>query len=116
MEFFLASLNDPVAPQIPVTDEHVLVGRGPECRLRLTNTLVSRRHAEIWAAGDMLYLRDLGSRNGTVVNGEYVGRARELEYGDVVTFATESFVVRSAADGAREREEVESETCPQWQG
>ena len=115
MEFYLASLNDPVAPQVPVTDERVLVGRGPECRLRLTNTLVSRRHAEVWAAGDALYLRDLGSRNGTVVNGEYVGRARELEYGDVVTFATESFVVRAAADadGARERA---ASAMQQWWG
>lgn len=114
MEFYLASLTDPVEPAVPVTEDHLLVGRSPECQLRLTNSLVSRRHAEVWAAGDVLYLRDLGSRNGTVVNGEPVRRPRELEYGDVVSFGAESFVVRAAPADARTR--VKSGQFLQWRG
>jgi predicted component of type VI protein secretion system len=50
--------------------------------------LVSRRHAEMTLEDGVVHLRDLGSRNGTTVNGVSVGRvARRLDDGDELGFA-----------------------------
>jgi transcriptional regulator with PAS, ATPase and Fis domain len=47
----------------------LLVGKGPACELRLDDPLVSRRHAAIEIGAQSLRLQDLGSTNGTFVNG-----------------------------------------------
>lgn len=49
--------------------ERALVGVSPACTLRLTDPLVSRRHAALEVEADGLRVQDLGSKNGTVVNG-----------------------------------------------
>jgi hypothetical protein len=69
-----------------VLGEFVLsVGRLPECTITLADPNVSRRHAEIRPAGAGYRLIDLGSTNGTFVNGVRVTE-RDLVDGDVVTF------------------------------
>src|SRR5690606_3764857 len=45
------------------------------CELWVMDPSVSRRHAEIFMQGETVYLRDLGSSNGTWVNGQVVGPA-----------------------------------------
>lgn len=45
------------------------IGRGPACQLRLGSATVSRTHATIERRGGRLFLRDLGSTNGTIING-----------------------------------------------
>jgi Zn-dependent protease with chaperone function len=61
----------------------LLAGRGSSARLRLHDRAVSRRHFEVaWDAGGYV-IRDLGSNNGTFVNGRRVTSAR-LHDGDVV--------------------------------
>lgn len=60
-----------------------VIGRLDECDLPLTGANVSRRHAEITLA-DGLVLTDLGSTNGTLVNGERVEH-HHLQHGDIVT-------------------------------
>jgi len=50
----------------------VVIGRDPECHLRLENVGVSRHHALIEFAGDEYVLKDLGSSNGTYVDGETI--------------------------------------------
>jgi DNA-binding NtrC family response regulator len=47
----------------------VFIGTGPTCTLRLTDSLVSRRHVGFEVSGGQLRLRDAGSTNGTFVNG-----------------------------------------------
>jgi EAL domain-containing protein (putative c-di-GMP-specific phosphodiesterase class I) len=66
------------------------VGRNPGVSLRLDSDAVSKEHAEFFARGDALMLRDLGSRNGTLVNGEVVGEV-EVKDGDSLLFAREEF-------------------------
>jgi hypothetical protein len=46
-----------------------LIGRGPECNLRIASTEVSRRHCKIIVTDDTVLVRDLGSSNGTFVDG-----------------------------------------------
>jgi DNA-binding NtrC family response regulator len=54
----------------------LLVGKGPSCEVRLDDSAVSRRHAAVELAGPFLRLTDLGSTNGTWVNGVAVVEAR----------------------------------------
>lgn len=58
--------------RMPVTGAPLQIGRAPECGLVLKDTQVSRRHARLQARGGVLVLTDLGSTNGTRVNGHRV--------------------------------------------
>jgi hypothetical protein len=60
------------------------IGRAPECEVRLADTSVSRRHAEVRATGDGWSVADLGSTNGTKVNGAVVTE-RKLKDGDTIS-------------------------------
>ena len=62
-----------------------LVGRDSECALRVAGVDVSRRHARLVCEDGELFLSDLGSRNGTFVNGVRVTTSR-VKAGDVVRF------------------------------
>jgi predicted component of type VI protein secretion system len=59
----------PQGKTIPVTSTRFLIGRSEACRLRPNSELVSREHAELLVRADAVLLRDLGSQNGTWVNG-----------------------------------------------
>ena len=69
------------------TSGEIVIGRSSELDMVLVEDMVSRRHAKITAKGDELFLQDLGSTNGSFVNGEKVERAR-LEEGDRVLIGT----------------------------
>ena len=60
------------ARRVPVTGAQLRIGRAPECELVLKDSRVSRRHARLQARGGVLVLTDLGSTNGTLVNGHRV--------------------------------------------
>jgi signal transduction histidine kinase len=64
---------------------HLVIGRTRSCGLRIDRSEVSRRHAELLLDGGRYLLRDLGSRNGTFVNGDRVTE-RELAFGDRIAF------------------------------
>ena len=55
-----------------VKDEPLVIGRLPECDVVLNDPNVSRRHAELYRQGADVVLQDLGSTNGTKVNGGIV--------------------------------------------
>jgi len=76
--------------RIGVGSEPLTIGRMPDCAVALADPNVSRRHAEIRRDGDRVYLIDLGSTNGTRVNGVPVHQ-RQLADGDVVTVGITAF-------------------------
>ena len=57
----------------------LLIGRSEECALRLADTAVSRCHPLLEQTATTLLIRDLGSRNGTLLNGHPVGREHDQE-------------------------------------
>ncbi len=61
----------------------IVVGRDPSCHINDLDPLLSRRHAEFVAGPDGVIVRDLGSRNGILVNGNKVPR-KALTPGDIV--------------------------------
>ncbi|MET7452033.1 DUF1707 and FHA domain-containing protein [Streptomyces sp. NPDC005574] len=80
----------------PGDSRSLRIGRDPASGLRLTHETVSRVHAELRRQGGMWVLRDLGSTNGTTVNGRRVIGAAVVREGDQVGFGRMSF--RLAAD------------------
>jgi hypothetical protein len=72
----------------------VSVGRGEDANVALTDPSVSRRHASIAIVDGVPVVRDLGSRNGTFVNGERV-TTRALRVGDVLTFGNTEMRIES---------------------
>jgi hypothetical protein len=67
--------------------DELLVGRHRDSDVLVVNRWVSRRHAKLFFRDGVWVLQDLGSRNGTFVNGERVGRC-ELRPGDLVVLGT----------------------------
>jgi EAL domain-containing protein (putative c-di-GMP-specific phosphodiesterase class I) len=67
------------------------IGRHPSCGLVLASESVSSRHAELYEDRGGIWLRDLGSRNGTYVNRERVTEPVPLNEGDLVHFADREF-------------------------
>jgi pSer/pThr/pTyr-binding forkhead associated (FHA) protein len=57
-------------------------GRGPECHVRPNSDWISRQHCLLRVTADEVHIRDLGSTNGTLVNGVRVVGERKLETGD----------------------------------
>ena len=81
---FLAELVLTDGRRVQIGTEPLVIGRLPECGVVLADSNVSRRHAELWRAGDSVVLTDLGSTNGTRVNGAPI-RERILASGDEVS-------------------------------
>ncbi|MGH8042906.1 MAG: FHA domain-containing protein [Rudaea sp.] len=72
----------------------LLIGRGNDCDLLLDEPEMSRHHAVIENAGDGIYLRDLGSANGTFVNGVLVRNA-VLYTDDQIAFDHNRFLLEA---------------------
>lgn len=72
----LVPLSAGVAPTIPLQRPVLLIGRHPECDVRIDLAKVSRRHCCVALAYDRVMIRDLGSRNGLRVNGALIEEAR----------------------------------------
>jgi pSer/pThr/pTyr-binding forkhead associated (FHA) protein len=87
-------------PAIPVQRPVVLVGRHPECDVRIDLPKISRRHCCLALAYDRVLIRDLGSRNGLRVNGAVVEET-QLHPGDTVAIGPLLFRVEDSDALAR---------------
>ncbi|CAN5321178.1 hypothetical protein BH10PLA2_BH10PLA2_22150 [soil metagenome] len=74
-----------------------LIGRGDECQVRTNSTLVSRQHCLVQITTHKAFVRDLGSTNGTLVNGKRITRQHELNSGDLVQIGPVVFEFRDAS-------------------
>jgi hypothetical protein len=96
---------DAVPGQAPGTEHEIgsglLIGRGKVASLRVSDPLASARHARISREGDQFMLEDLGSTNGTFVNGVQMSAPTQLGEGDRVRLGESEFVFRLAT-AARE--------------
>jgi Protein of unknown function (DUF3662)/FHA domain len=74
----------PSGDRITLSEKPVLIGRLPDCEVTLADPNVSRRHAEVRPFGTGFLVVDLGSTNGTKVNGTTVSE-HQLQDGDSIT-------------------------------
>jgi len=80
-------------------DREIVVGRSSDLDMVLVEDMVSRKHAKIAASGDQIVIQDLGSTNGTFVNGEKIKKAR-LKEGDRILIGT-SIIKLIAVDNSQ---------------
>jgi pSer/pThr/pTyr-binding forkhead associated (FHA) protein len=83
----------PLGKVIAVTGPSFTIGRDETCQLRPHAELVSRRHAELTITPRGVRIRDLGSRNGTLVNGRAVTAPTRLRDGDQIQIGPLTFAV-----------------------
>jgi pSer/pThr/pTyr-binding forkhead associated (FHA) protein len=82
-------------------NKEIVIGRGSDLDMVLVEDMVSRRHARIWCTDSAIGIEDLGSTNGTFVNGEKI-RQSSLKEGDRVLIGTSILkVVMSDPQAAR---------------
>jgi len=80
-------------PQVLTVENPIVVGRGADCEVRIPNNLASRRHARFEIVDSRLQVSDLGSSNGTYLNGVLATR-EFLKPGDLVTIGSTEIRVR----------------------
>ena len=68
-----------------LVDHEVTVGRAPGCAVLLDDPTVSSRHARVFPQRDGHLIDDLGSRNGTMVNGRRIQGPTPLSAGDRIS-------------------------------
>lgn len=89
----------------------LVIGRGSDCDLVLDEPEMSRRHAMIENSGDMIFLRDLGSANGTFVNGVQVRNA-VLHPDDQIAFDHNRFLLEAPGLPGRDHAEIDERNAP----
>jgi pSer/pThr/pTyr-binding forkhead associated (FHA) protein/S1-C subfamily serine protease len=80
---------------LDASGEKITIGRAPDADLRLhplQDILVSAHHATLWSDGQTYFIRDLGSRNGTFLNGVRIppGSDRKVRDGDLVDLGSDA--------------------------
>jgi diguanylate cyclase (GGDEF)-like protein len=73
-----------VGEMFRVGENALVVGRGEDAGIRLSDDAASRRHASLQVIDGHAFIEDLGSRNGTWINGERIEGARPLRDGDKI--------------------------------
>ena len=85
----------PEKGQVSPVMERLAIGRALDCDISILEPSLSRKHAELYVAGDDLIVRDLGSVNGTWVNAEKIDAEIKLKDSDVLQFDRIRFIVSS---------------------
>jgi pSer/pThr/pTyr-binding forkhead associated (FHA) protein len=75
----------PSGERVTLSERTVTIGRLPDCTIALPDANVSRKHTEIRPSGEAFVIVDLGSTNGTKVNGIRIEGERTLADGDIVS-------------------------------
>jgi pSer/pThr/pTyr-binding forkhead associated (FHA) protein len=77
----------------PLPSSVTVIGRRHDCDLCIPHVSVSRRHCQLNRNGGILKIRDLGSRNGTILNGKRVDEA-VVQRGDYIEVGPLKFVLQ----------------------
>lgn len=99
-------------PQIgilfPITGNRVVLGREENCDIIIQDAEVSRRHSELVWEHNGFVMQDLGSSNGTFVNGVQITSPTRLKPGDVIGLGQTGLVLEMEADNTTAGMDYES--------
>jgi len=90
--------------------EKIVIGRDPGCDLELDSMDVSRRHALLRCSDADVTIEDMGSTNGTKINGEKVESEQKLNPRDVITLGKEFRLVFQVVDSVRSGKKDDTES------
>jgi len=82
-----------IGAKVAVKKDQFLIGRSSKCHLCAGSTAVSRKHCAILRDGTKVSVKDLGSRNGTLVNDKKIDGEFELSSGDEITVGPLRFLL-----------------------
>ena len=102
--------HDSSLQRIPLSSFPASVGRDASLAVAILRSEVSRNHAEFFEERGMLFLRDLGSTNGTYINRVKVEGASEVKHGDIIHFA--SYEVRLIEDNRQQSQPSRMSAVP----
>jgi pSer/pThr/pTyr-binding forkhead associated (FHA) protein len=95
--------------ELTIPGPRFFIGRAEDCQLRPRSDLISRHHCVLLIEDSFVAVRDFGSKNGTIVNGQRIVGERELKPGDHLTIGPLEFeVVAQTPVPAKKRPKVES--------
>ncbi|MEX0716345.1 MAG: SpoIIE family protein phosphatase [Planctomycetaceae bacterium] len=78
----LVLLQEGQSQPFSLGDGETVIGRHPECAVQIPSNMVSRKHARVVRDGDGYFVEDLGSGNGTFVNGNRIAERTPLKHED----------------------------------
>lgn len=96
----VVSCNKVLVQKFELTQPRVVVGRSQRCDLVLQDRELSREHTEIVKAGSVYKVGDLGSRNGTDVNGQMIAEPHVLKDGDIISLGDYQLTFYSVGSAA----------------
>lgn len=94
----------------------ITVGRQEQCDFQVNDTWVSRQHARVTWGGAGYLLEDLGTVNGTFLNGERISGPRALKSGDVIQLGTQvelDFTIRAPAFSGQMPDQPQASAFPE---
>jgi hypothetical protein len=94
----------------PIRSGEIILGRSSYASIVVNNPLASREHAVVRSSGGRLEVADLGSKNGTYVNGTRIEGAVPVDVGDVIKIGTD--VVEVARISAQDPQQLRMATEP----
>ncbi|MEW6232921.1 MAG: FHA domain-containing protein [Chloroflexota bacterium] len=97
----------------------VTLGRDPSCQVVFSEATISRRHAQLRREGDSWTISDLGSSNGTFVNGRRITGSQAVRSGDVIGLGSTQLLFQGGEPlvvPSRARDATALEWTPQTQG
>ncbi len=89
----IAALGREPGQLLRLSDD-VTIGRAATAGVRIDDPYASSAHARLFARGDGRYIEDMGSTNGTYLNGRPLRRAERLEPGDVIRIGDSEYRFR----------------------
>jgi EAL domain-containing protein (putative c-di-GMP-specific phosphodiesterase class I) len=83
--------------QVTIESVPFVIGRADDCNLKLIDNRISRHHSEIHISGELMWIRDLESTNGTFLNQNKIDQAQLIELNDTISIGKHQFKVRATA-------------------
>lgn len=78
----------------PMTSEMIIIGRGKDCTVHIDDFYLSNHHAKLWYDEEEWHIIDMGSTNGTFINGKPIKSSEMiLDNGDVIRIGQLEFMV-----------------------
>lgn len=91
----------------PLRGDSLVVGRALDADVMISDPFASRRHSRLFRSGGELFVEDLGSRNGTIVNGQAIQQPTRVRPGDVIKVSNS--LIRIAAEAPAQARPPEPE-------
>jgi len=97
----ILTLEGKIIREIPISNRSIGLGRKHDNEIQLNDLTLSGRHAQISSVPDYVFIEDLGSTNGTLVNGNHVKKVA-LEHGDIIQVGHHQLTYMSEAENGYE--------------